>query len=239
MVMTSLKKLPKRSYENVSIQLENDGWAALLDGKLLKTPKQAEVVLPTEKLAEAIRAEFEGQGAEIDPATMPMTTLAYAVMDQIMPYRDACVETCAAYGETDLLYYRAEEKELADLQETLWEPVLAWARQRYDVTFVTTTGLMPVEQPPATRERLKTIVNTLNDWELVVLDQLTHAFGSLLLALSVMEGRLSQEDAFAASIVDDAFQMARWGEEEEKLHGLRLKEAHSAQIARFWRMIRE
>ena len=42
--------------------------------------------------------------------------------------------TLARYGESDLLYYRADEPPpLVDRQRAAWDPLLGWAQTRYDV----------------------------------------------------------------------------------------------------------
>jgi chaperone required for assembly of F1-ATPase len=43
----------------------------------------------------------------------------------------------------------------------------------------------------------------------------TAALGSLVLALALLEGRISAEEAFEASQLDETFQIEQWGEDAE------------------------
>ena len=63
---------------------------------------------------------------------------------------DAFARGLAAYGESDLLCYRAEgPAPLVARQAERWDPLLAWAQQRYDVAFETSLG----HHPPAAAAR--------------------------------------------------------------------------------------
>src|SRR3546814_14079372 len=52
------------------------GYAVLLDGRPLRTPAKALLILPTEPLAAAIAPEWRGQGEEVDPQALPRNPLA-------------------------------------------------------------------------------------------------------------------------------------------------------------------
>jgi hypothetical protein len=71
----------KRFYSEVATKDEGVGVGVLLDGKPVRTPGKAPFVVPNKALAEAIGDEWRGQGARIDPATMPLTRLANSVID--------------------------------------------------------------------------------------------------------------------------------------------------------------
>ena len=64
--------LPKRFYKKVALKDEDGGGASLLlDGKAVRTPGKALLLLRTRALAEAIAAEWRGQGERIDPSIRP------------------------------------------------------------------------------------------------------------------------------------------------------------------------
>ena len=76
--------LPKRFYKKVALKDEDGGGASLLlDGKAVRTPGKALLLLRTRALAEAIAAEWRGQGERIDPSTMPLTRLANSAIDGV------------------------------------------------------------------------------------------------------------------------------------------------------------
>jgi chaperone required for assembly of F1-ATPase len=141
----------KRFWKDVAVA---DG-QILLDGRAVRTPARMPLVLATAALAEAVAAEWRAVDETLDPRRMPLTGFANAAIDRIAPDRAGFANGLATYGETDLLCYRAENPpELAMRQAVVWDPLLDWARARYDVAFFVTAGIVHVAQPPETLARL-------------------------------------------------------------------------------------
>jgi chaperone required for assembly of F1-ATPase len=65
----------KRFWKEVAVVREDGGWAIQLDGRPVRTPARAALVVPTEALAEAIAGEWRSVEQEIDPPAMPVTGL--------------------------------------------------------------------------------------------------------------------------------------------------------------------
>jgi chaperone required for assembly of F1-ATPase len=206
----------KRFWKDVKVEPERGGWAIKLDGRPLRTPAQAALAVPTEALAEAIADEWSTVGQSIDPRSMPLTGLANAAIDRVSPERQAFAIGLARYAEADLACYRAEgPSALVERQEQEWEKLLVWARRRFDVDFVTTSGLMHVAQPAATVERLSHAVRVLDAFRLVALSPLVTIGGSLVAALAVLEKAITPEKAWVAVSVDERWQIERWGADAE------------------------
>jgi chaperone required for assembly of F1-ATPase len=127
----------KRFYKDVSVAPVGDAFAILLDGRSMKTPQRNPLAVPGSGLADAIAAEWAAQGEDIIPASMPLTALAQGALDQVARERKRIVSRIAAFADSDMLYYRADaaQQELIDHQAEHWDPLLNWARQRYDVGF--------------------------------------------------------------------------------------------------------
>src|SRR4051794_37708512 len=107
----------KRFYKQVSVSESEAGHEVRLDGKPLRTPAKAPLVLRQRALAEAIAEEWDAQQQDIKPADMPLTQLASTAIDRIPAQREEIVRAVAAYAETDLLCYRADHPdELAERQ---------------------------------------------------------------------------------------------------------------------------
>ncbi len=70
---------PKRFYKTAAAERLGDAWTVALDGRTLKTPARAALAFPTRGLAEAIAAEWEGQGEHIDLLRLHLTRLARGV----------------------------------------------------------------------------------------------------------------------------------------------------------------
>jgi chaperone required for assembly of F1-ATPase len=206
----------------------------LLDGRPVKTPSRRDLAAPTSVLAGAIADEWNAQGDTIDPRLMPLTGLANAAIDRVAPDPAAFARGLAAYGESDLLCYRAESPPpLVGRQSRLWDPVIAWAQQRYDVVFEVGTGVVHMKQPAETIGRLGAAVAARDPFELAGLSPLVTASGSLLIALAVAEGALGLDEAWEAATLDETWQAEQWGEDEEAARALAARRRDFASAARF------
>jgi chaperone required for assembly of F1-ATPase len=206
----------KRFWKDVAVEPEREGWGIRLDGRAVKTPARAALVVPTEALANAIADEWRSVGETIDPRAMPLTGLANAAIDRVAPERQAFARGLARYAEADLACYRAEGPQgLVEAQEKEWDKLLGWARRRFDVDFRTTTGLTHVAQPDATVERLSHAVEALGPFHLAGLSPLVTIGGSLVAALAVLENAITPEQAWGTVSVDERWQLQQWGADAE------------------------
>lgn len=206
----------KRFYKEVAADLRSAGWEVLLDGRPVKTPARAALALPYDSLAEAIVAEWAGQGEIINPRSMPLTGLANAAIDRVAPDPQAFAATLARYGESDLLCYRAEGPDgLVARQADQWDPLLSWARGRYDVDFEVVAGIMHRPQPRRTVEQLGRAIAARSGWELAGLSPIVTVGGSLVIALALFEGAASLNEAWDAATLDERWQAEQWGEDAE------------------------
>jgi chaperone required for assembly of F1-ATPase len=220
----------KRFYKDVAIA---DG-AILLDGRPVRTPARAKLTLPSPALAEAVAEEWRSQGETIDPRSMAMTGLANAAIDRVAPDPAAFAAPLAAYAETDLLCYRAEAPDdLVAAQATAWDPLLDWARTRYDVHFEVTAGILHVAQPPATIIRLAEALAARDAFALAPMSPLVTISGSLVAALALAESVISADDAFAATHADELWQAEQWGEDYLATQARALRRADFLAAARF------
>jgi chaperone required for assembly of F1-ATPase len=206
----------KRFWKDVSVEREGGGWGIRLEQRPIRTPARAPLIVPSEALANAIAAEWRAVADQVDPRAMPLTGLANAAIDRVLPDRQAFAIGLARYAEADLACYRAEGPgELLSRQEEEWSKLLAWGRRRYDVEFATTAGLMHVAQPRATVERLAHAVAALDAFRLAGLSPLITIGGSLLAGFAVMENAITAEAAWYAVSVDERWQLEQWGSDVE------------------------
>ena len=206
----------KRFWKQAATVSKDDGWGIMLDGKPLRTPARQPLAVPTEALGEAIVEEWNSAAETVDPRAVPLTGLANAAIDRVSGDREQFAAGLASYGETDLACYRAESpRKLVERQEQAWDPLLAWARRRFDVDFTTTAGIIPVPQPEATIRRLGHAVAALDAFRLAGLAPLVTIGGSLVAALAVLEGAIGPEQAWDAVTVDDRWQLEQWGPDAE------------------------
>lgn len=228
----------KRFYRDAAATPAGTGWEIALDGRPVRTPGRRPLVVPSERLANAIADEWRGQGDRIDPRSMPLTGLANAAIDRVAPDPEGFARGLARYGESDLLCYRAEgPAALAARQAERWDPILAWARRRYDVDFELVCGVMHRPQAEATLAQLGKAVAARGPFALAALSPLVTVSGSLLIALALAEGAIGPEDAWAAAALDDLWQVEQWGEDAEAARALAARRADFDAGYRFLRLL--
>ena len=229
----------RRFWRAATIAEEAGGYRILLDGRPVKTPARAELIVPTRALAEAIRTEWNDSGEQVDPRAMPLTGLANAAIDRIAPDMQHYAAGIAGYGETDLVCYRVEGPEtLVGRQAESWDALLNWARRRYDVDFVCQTGIMHVPQPEDTVRKLGHAVAALNAFQLAGLAPLVTIGGSLVAALAVLEEMMPAHAAWEAVSLDDRWQLEQWGDDPEARAALDARRRDFLAAARFLELLR-
>ncbi len=227
----------KRFWKTASIETVGSGFAIRLDGRPVKTPMRAELVLPNAALAQASLAEWDAVGDDIDPMIMPITGLANAAIDRISADRDGFVGAIAAYGESDLFCYRAQEPEiLVQRQADIWDRYLRWAQARYFVTFTVVTGIMHQPQPAPTLVRLKEAVAELNNWQLAAASKIVPITGSLVALLALIEGEVTPSALWPDLVLDELWQEEKWGADDFALKNRRDRENDFMAAARFLEM---
>ena len=215
------------------------GHGVELDGRPIKTPAKAAVVLPTRALALAVADEWAAQGEQVVPASMPLTSMVCTAIDVVAPRHDEIVAELSDYGETDLICYRASEPpELVARETASWQPLADWAAQSLHAPLTVTNGLRPVTQPKKSLAALKRAVAVQSDLELAALASAVQAAGSLVIGLALSLGRLSAEAAFEAAEVDATYQMELWGEDEEALQRRAAIRADLEAAARLFALLR-
>ncbi len=208
-------ELPKRFYASAAVGRQADGFAVLLDGKVAKTPGRRPLAVPSEAVAAALAAEWAGQGERIDPATMPLTRLVNAALDAVAGEMPGVRAEIVKYAGTDLICYRAENPQsLVDAQEAAWGPLVRWAAEVLGARLVLSAGVVHAAQAPETAVAVERVLATLDPLKLAALHVVTTITGSAVIALALLLGRVTAEEAFSAALVDEDWQMARWGRDE-------------------------
>ena len=203
----------------------------LLDGRPVKTPARRPLAAPTLALAEALAAEWQAQRDVVDPAKMPLTRLANSIIDGVADAPDAVAAEVEKYLASDLVLYRAEAAATGSSRgrpppgircwpgrARLWAPVSCWRR-----------GWCSWRSPqPRSRRAARAIPR--DPWRLGAFHVVTTLTGSALIALAVLRGRLTAEEAWAAAHVDEDWNMEFWGRDELALErrALRCAEMQAA-----------
>lgn len=211
------------------------GFAVHLDARPVRTPLKAPLVLPTFPLAEAVAAEWQAQEGKVKPETMPVTRTANSAIDKVAPQHSDVADMLAAYGGSDLLCYRATGPAgLIQVQAEGWDPLLTWAADTLSAPLQVTIGIVPVSQPAESLAALSRLVHQLDSFRLAAFHDLVAISGSLVLALAVIQRRLSAPEAWALSRIDEDWQISLWGEDEEAAEHAALKRAAFLAADRFY-----
>jgi chaperone required for assembly of F1-ATPase len=225
----------KRFWSDVAVVDGPGGHGVALDGRPLKTPARADLVVPRRALAEAIAEEWTAAGETVDPRAMPMTGLANAAIDRA---DDQLAATIARYGGSDLTCYRAEgPSALVERQSEAWDALLGWARRRYDVDFATCSGVIHVAQPAETLRKLAHEVAVLDPFRLAALSPLVSIGGSLVAALAVLEQAMPADAAWEAVSLDERWSLEQWGSDTEAEAALDARRGDFLAAARFLELL--
>jgi chaperone required for assembly of F1-ATPase len=226
---------PKRFYTTAEAREEEGGFALRLDGKRAMTPGKQPLVVPRRELADAIVNEWLAQGDLIDPATMPVTRLANSAIDGVAPRIAEVRQPIRGYAASDLLYYRAgEPAELVTKQREAWDPILAWAEQRFGARFMLSEGVMHVAQPERTLIAIAAGIDAFDEpFRLAGLSLAASLSGSALIALALADGFLDVADAWSVAHVDEDWNIEKWGEDAEakRRRDLRFRDFQAAAMA--------
>lgn len=228
----------KRFYKATAVTGEAPPYGVALDGRPLRTPARELLAVPTRALAEAIAAEWNAQGEEIQPRAMPLTGLANAAIDRVAPDPDTFADTLSRFAETELLAYRADAPApLVARQAAEWDPLLAWARGRYDVDFRLVTGIIHQAQPAATLARVAVAYRAFDPFRLAALNPVVTISGSAIIGLAVAEGRLDAAGAWSTGHLDELWQEEQWGKDPLAEAGQRERQQDLAAAVAFLRLL--
>lgn len=205
----------KRFWTDVAVIAGPEGHAITLDGRPVRTPGRLALAVPHMALAEAIADEWRAVEQDIDPRRMPLTGLANVAIERIAADPLPFIANLAAYAESDLLCYRADAPEaLVARQAAAWDPLLDWARQRYDIHIEVVSGIIHRAQPPQTLSRLADALAARSPFALAGLSPIVTITGSLIAALALIEGAADADTVWHAAQVDEDWQVEKWGDDD-------------------------
>ena len=225
-----------RFYKDASVEAAEGGWAVTLDGRQMKTPERKTFLVPNKALAEHVVAEWDGQGDTVQIPTLHLTRLVNVALDRAGTQRAGMVDELVKYCETDLLCFLAETPaDLRARQTEAWGPVRDWAGKALDIMLMEVPGgVLAAPQPPASLEAARTYGDGLDDLRLTGVNFGLGLFGSALLSIAVCEKRLSAEEAYEMSILDELYQAEQWGTDEENEARLTNNRTQASALGKFF-----
>ena len=206
----------RRFWRAVSLTGAEGGWRVLLDGRAVRTQGGRAQIVPARALAEAMAAEWAGQGETVDPAGFPLRDMADYALDVVATAPDATLADLVRYAETDTLCYRAEPDEpIAARQRARWEPLVAAAEARHGVRLVRVCGIIHQPQPGETIAALHADCAARDAFALAALRNLASLAASLLIGLAALEPDADLPALWDAANLEEDWQAEQWGKDAE------------------------
>ncbi|KZO95722.1 ATP12-domain-containing protein, partial [Calocera viscosa TUFC12733] len=210
----------KRFWKTVEVAPSTQVLAVTLDKRPLKTPTGKPLAIPSSKplLASLIAHEWDIQDSIIKPHALPVTSLTSRALDGMHTdtVHAQVREALLKYFDTDTVCFHEHEKQaLVRLQDAHWVPLIEWARDKFGVEIRIFTDLLGNAQPPDTRKAFEEHIARYDPWQLAALERAVYSTKSFLIALALVEGRLTVEEAAQAASVEVNSQIERWGEVED------------------------
>ena len=224
----------KRFWKEAQVVEAEGGFAVELDGRPVRTPLKSAMTLPSRAMAEAVAAEWDAQEGEIKPVSMPVTRAANAAIDKVTRQHGEVAEMLAAYGDSDLLCYRADSpQELVERQAEAWDPLLDWADATFGARLIPVEGVMHAPQNPRALERLAAPVHAMDAFRLTAFHDLVGISGSLVIGLAAIHEVRDIGTLWRLSRIDETWQEEQWGIDEDARAQAAMKESDFYAAKRF------
>ncbi|KAF8522088.1 ATP12-domain-containing protein [Hysterangium stoloniferum] len=210
----------RRFWKTVGIEERPDSFLVTLDKRPLKTPEGAVLAIPRSKrlLATLIAHEWENQETLIKPYALPMTSLASRAIDsfQKQSTRVATREALLDYFDTDTIcFFTDHPPTLVSLQQRHWLPLLLWAEEEFKIEIRRFDSLMVTPQSTEAKEAIRNALDGMDAWKLAAMERAAYAAKSIIIALALIRGKVSVEEAAQAAHVEVTSQIQKWGEVED------------------------
>jgi len=224
----------KRFWKEAVVAEQEGGFGIRLDARPVKTPAKATLLVPSHDLALAIAQEWDAQDEVIRPDMMPMTRSANAAIDKVTHQHAEVAELLAAYGDADLLCYRADgPQSLCERQAEAWDPLLDWAEGALGARLVPVQGVMHRPQEAGALACLSEKVHGMDHFTLTAFHDLVGLSGSLILGFAALHHLRPPEELWELSRLDERFQEEQWGVDEEAREVEALKQSQFLHAVRF------
>ncbi|CAO3626548.1 unnamed protein product [Cunninghamella echinulata] len=218
----------QKFWKKAGVKKEKDGITVVLNHRKLRTPSKNVIRLSTNQqhMALLTAAEWDAQTKVLKAHTLPLTSILSRAIDGLdvktggeeveKDIRPAVIDKLLTYFDTDATcYYENHPEVLVQLQDKYWKPILEWATKHYDVQINTTHDIFAVQQPQATKDKFRAVVEEMDPFELAAFERAVLTSKSFLIGLALVKHAISVEHATQAAQVEINSQMERWGEVED------------------------
>lgn len=204
----------KRFYKEAVYCDDAGAYLIKLDDRTINTPANNVLISHSEALAKEICAEWNAQDENVVPDSMPITQYCYTALDYIPKHKAEIITTVLNFLDTDLVCYRTDDPaDLVAKQSEAWDLFIDWFEGKFNHKLETTTGLAALSHPQNVHDNVAVHVNGLDNEHLTILQSLTAACGSLVMALCFVDGQASVEQMFNAAFVEELHQGSIYDED--------------------------
>ena len=209
----------------------------LIEGKFALFKNKSEISLPFYNLTKKISKEIEDNSGRI-PYYLSLSSLSYSsVLKRGNGFRKT-VNELLEYFHCDLICYRAESpKELKKIQNFYWNPLILKMKKKLNIDLNVFTGISYTPQKVEEEKKIKDILVKMNEFELTALENFVRLSGSFSIGFLIFYKFLNIESAWKLSILDENWQMEKWGEDKENIDILNKKKDEFLLIYHFYCMI--
>jgi len=205
----------KKFYKEANVKKEDNKYKIFLDDNELKTPMKNDLFVSSEKLANKLMTEWNEQEDEVLPHSMPFNRYANSIIDRVAPNKKMVLDELIEYAQSDVICYRdGENSKLLKIQDEKWNPILDWF-DKNDMHFEVTYDVFPIEQDKKSVNNFEAKLNELSLDKLSLLYFASAISKSTLLSFAFMNNKISAEELFELSLLEELWQAEEWGKEEE------------------------
>ncbi|MEM6409356.1 MAG: ATP12 family protein [Pseudomonadota bacterium] len=227
----------KRFWTKASVETAEGGYTVALDGRPVRTPAKAPLILPSRAMALKVAAEWDAQEDKIEPLTMPYTRSANAATDKVTAQHAEVADMLASYGDSDLICYRAADPQgLVERQNKGWDPLVDWSATQLKAPLKVFVGVMHASQSKDSLKTLSQRVHALSPFQLTAFHDLVSLSGSLVIGFAVVDDYATAEDLWDISRIDEQWQIDQWGRDEEAETQAEIKRAAFLHADAFFRV---
>ncbi len=201
------------------VTLNAEGYEVGIDGRILCTPGNHSLILPTVELAEAIASEWDvylfehivrtengrptlHQDGELTETPLvevysyntlpPLTRLAALAIDRVAPQTQHYLSEIMAILQSDILLPQHVKRHDYSFDLQAYQELITWFERLYN---------LPLQESAATGrvlsfQRVQEDLNTRTYWELAALHRLAASLGSVILALGCIYRKIPVATAF-------------------------------------------
>lgn len=140
----------------------------------------------------------------------------------LLQYFDTDTIWCAFLSLSHLADTKSHTSFFSDLPEALaqqqrehWNPIIAWAREKFGIEIRTTNTILFEPQPAESKVVLDEVMQKFDRWQMAAMERATYTTKSFLLALALVHKQITAEQAALAAQLEVSSQIQTWGEVED------------------------